>query len=70
MDEHVGKALDHLIQNKLLFAGRYELQPVQRRVGAHGTVQMAHTSHSQARPFCTAGPLVNQSPAQQRCEHC
>jgi hypothetical protein len=50
MDEHVGKALDHLLQNKLLFAGRYELQQVQRCVGAHGTVQMAHISHSQARP--------------------
>jgi hypothetical protein len=59
MDEHVGKALDHLLQNKLLFVGRYELQPVQRCVGAHGTVQMAHISHSQARPNrhpCTPGP--------------
>jgi hypothetical protein len=50
MDEQVGKALDHLIQHKLLFAGQYRLQAAQRCIGGSGAVQMAYVRHSQARP--------------------
>jgi hypothetical protein len=44
MDKHVAKALDHLIQNKLLFAEGYRLEAVQCCKGAHGLVQRARTA--------------------------
>jgi hypothetical protein len=44
MDEHVGKALDHLMKHKLPFAHGYMLKEVQRNIGAHGVVQMAHVA--------------------------
>jgi hypothetical protein len=51
MDEQVCRALDYLIQNKLMFAGGYTLEAGQRCKGAHGVVQMARISHLQV-PLC------------------